>query len=129
MINPESTKGIRIDMDGFSFDIDLAATEGQANNFHLPNLPGQDFRRIFAQTTNERSPLYMRIKLAELHHGKTLHDGDGCLATLLVFEIRFQSQLQHCRYQSASVTVEFLDVDRDSKHGPAVVALGPDRMH
>lgn len=117
------------DMDDSSFDVDLVATEGQANNFHIPNLPGEDFRRIFAQTTNERSPLYMRIRLDELHHGTMVHDDENCQATLLLFEFRFLSRLQDHRYQSAKITFEFLDKEGESHRDPAVVALAPDRMH
>ncbi|KAK4222101.1 hypothetical protein QBC38DRAFT_101070 [Podospora fimiseda] len=118
-----------MDDSDFSFEVGFVPTERQDNNFRLSNLPGHDFRRTFAETTNERSPLYMRIRLAELHHGSMVHDGKKHFATLLLFEFRFESRLQDNRYESARITFDFLDKEGESKRDPVVVALAPDRMH
>lgn len=115
-------------MDDLSFEVDLVA-QGEDNNFHIPNLPGEDFRRVLAQTTSEKSPLNTRVKLVEVHHGQMVHEEEECLATLLVFEFRFQSTVTERRYKSVSVTLEFLDKAGNPRNDPSVVDLAPDRMH
>lgn len=103
--------------------------EGGESAFHLPNPPGEEFRRVFVATPNESSPLSMKIKLTEMHHGVMIFEGDPYHATLLVFEFRFESRLQKRRYQSASVTLEFFDKGLDGKRDPCVSAVAPDGMH
>jgi hypothetical protein len=86
-------------------------------------------RTVFVRSPNESSPLTMRISLVEVHHGKMVHDGENCEASLLVFELRFQSKVQERRYQSVMVTLEFFDKGGNNKRNPVVVELAPDRMH
>lgn len=114
--------------DGLDFSVDLVA-EGDDNAFHMANLPGENFRRVLAQTTSEKSPLNMRIKIVEVHHGKMIHEDEECAATLLIFEFRFQSRVDGRRYQSVTVTLDFFDKAGTSRHDPVVVDLAPDRMH
>jgi len=114
-------------MDDWTFDFVAGAED--ANNFHLRNDAGEDFRPVFARSPNESSPLTMRISLVEVHHGKMTHEGDPWLASLLVFEMRFQSKLQERRYQSVEVTLEFFDKDGNNRRNPLVVRMAPDRMH
>ncbi|KAI1110438.1 hypothetical protein F5Y14DRAFT_363091 [Nemania sp. NC0429] len=105
--------------------------QGDAGTFHTSNLPDEDFRRVLAQTPNNRSPLTTRIKLAEVHHGNMTHEGREYEATLLILEFRFQSRLQKNRYEAASVTLEFLDKVNPGKfnRNPMVHTLAPDRVH
>ncbi|KAK1252168.1 hypothetical protein MKX08_003355 [Trichoderma sp. CBMAI-0020] len=102
--------------------------EGDAGSFHLPNAPGEGFRRVLARTPNESSPLYMRVRISEIHHGKMTYEGDHHQATLIVFEFQFLSRLHARRYQKASMTVEFQDTE-NAKRDPVVINLAPNRMH
>jgi hypothetical protein len=111
-----------------NWSVDFIEDE-DANKFHLPNEIGEDFRRVFARSPNESSPLTMRIKLVEVHHGKMVYEREACQASLLVFELRFQSKLQKRRYQSVAVTLEFFDKGRNNRRNPVVVHIAPDRMH
>ncbi|RYP49673.1 hypothetical protein DL768_004669 [Monosporascus sp. mg162] len=115
-------------MDASELTFDLVP-EGGHSGFHLLNVDDDDFRRVWAQTTNGSSPLSVRVKLAELHHGKIVYEEEICQATLLLFEIRFESSLQERRYKSAKVTLEFFDRDGKAKQDPHVVRLAPDKMH
>jgi hypothetical protein len=113
-------------MDELTVDLVLY---GEGSNFHVPNAPGQQFRPILAQTPNARSPLTMTIKLVEVHHGKMRHNNVKSMATLLVFEFRFQSLSQGRRYKMAKIELEFLDKDGLSKHTPSVVKMAPDKAY
>lgn len=112
--------------DEFTFDL---VAQGDSGHFHTENLPGEDFRRIWARSPNESSPLSMKIKLAEVHHGSMIYEEKRSAATLLLFEIRFQSSLQKRRFVSASVTLEFFDQGGVARRHPHVVGCAPDRMH
>jgi len=105
--------------------------EGGTNAFHTLNDPGEDFRRTFARSTNGKLPLSMKVKLIEAHHGQMVHEGKSYQASLLVFEIMFQSRIHDRRYVSADITLEFFDVgaDRTKRGGPEVVDLAPNRAH
>lgn len=118
---------LRLEMDDWTFD--FVAGQDDVNNFHVRNEAGEDFRHVFVRSPNESSPLTMRISLVEVHHGKMVHHGENCEASLLVFELRFQSKLQERRYQSVIVTLEFFDKGGNNKRNPVVVELAPDRMH
>ncbi|KAF2275929.1 uncharacterized protein EI97DRAFT_458927 [Westerdykella ornata] len=113
------------DMD-LTFDL---IPEGGANSFHLLNDDDEVFRTIWAQTTNNEAPLSVRVKLAEVHHGRMVHESKSYEATLLVFEIRFESVLQERRYKSAQVTFEFFDKEGKARRDPHVVKLAPENMH
>ncbi|KAJ8120880.1 hypothetical protein ONZ43_g2527 [Nemania bipapillata] len=54
-----------------------------------------------------------------------IHNGKECNATLLVFDIRFQSRLQKHRYKSATIKVQFSDREKDARYDPVVVGLAP----
>ncbi|CAK7242105.1 MAG: hypothetical protein STHCBS139747_003582 [Sporothrix thermara] len=110
------------------FSVDIVA-QGDNNGFHVANLPGEDFRQVLAQTTSQKSPLNMRIKIVEVHHGTMIYEEQECPATLVVFEFRFQSRLQGHRYEAVNIKLEFLDKAGNSRRDPVVVALAPDRMH
>ncbi|CAK7226327.1 hypothetical protein SCUCBS95973_006164 [Sporothrix curviconia] len=114
--------------DGLDFTVDIVA-KGEKNAFHLANLSDEDFRTVLAQTTSQKSPLNMRIKIIEVHHGNMIFEEEEVLATLIVFEFRFQSRLQGHRYEEVSVNIEFLDKAGNGRRDPTVVALAPDRMH
>lgn len=102
--------------------------EGDGGKFHLLNSPNEEFRSILARTKNQASPLNMKIKIVEIHHGEMKLDEGDCLATLLVLEFRFQSQLQEHRYKTASVSLEFADKDGIVKRDPTVYQIAPDRV-
>ncbi|CAK7209193.1 hypothetical protein SEUCBS140593_000412 [Sporothrix eucalyptigena] len=113
---------------GLSFSVDLVA-QGDDNAFRVQNLPGEDFRRVLAQTTSEKSPLNMRINIVEIHHGTMVYEEEECPATLMIFEFRFQSRIHGHRYESVNVTLEFFDKGNNGRRDPLVTHLAPDRMH
>ncbi|CAK7228976.1 hypothetical protein SBRCBS47491_007091 [Sporothrix bragantina] len=116
------------DEDGLDFNVDIVA-QGDTSAFHVPNLPGEDFRKVLAQTTSQKSPLNMRIKIVEVHHGTMIYEEEECPATLLIFEFRFQSSLHGHRYEMVEVKLEFCDKGNNRRRDPVVVKLAPDRMH
>ncbi|KAK4225134.1 hypothetical protein QBC38DRAFT_351854, partial [Podospora fimiseda] len=116
------------------FNLDLLPEGDSGNAFHLLNEGDERFRQTLAQTLPGRSPLTVKVTLVELHHGRVMYERRRDYATLLVFQIRFQSQLQRQRYKSASVTLEFFDSDSgspssNSKRDPHVISIAPDRVH
>ncbi|KAI1080676.1 hypothetical protein F5B20DRAFT_579923 [Whalleya microplaca] len=112
-------------MDEFTLDF---LPEGGLNNFHTINAPNQDFRRVFMRTSSHSSPLNMRGKIVELHHGRMVYEEERCFASLLVLEFRFQSELNARRYKSVNVTFELFDKDGNSDYDPVIVKVSPDRV-
>jgi hypothetical protein len=103
--------------------------EGGANSFHTTNTGNSEFRTVMARSPNPGgSPLSMRAKIVEVHHGKMMHQGKECFASLLVFEFRFQSALNSSRYRSVSIMLEFFDKEHKAWRNPVVVELSPDKQ-
>lgn len=107
-------------MDEFTLDL---VPEGNRNQYHTP---GEGFRSILVRTPNQSSPLSMRGRVVEVHHGKMIYEEEQSAATLVVFEFRFQSEFEDRRYKTAKIVVEFLDQGGDGDFDPVVVELAPD---